>query len=139
MMSVSFDLDSRGLPNGREFRFDGPIRRFAGQRYWMGMVLKITWTDRTSGELRALAGKCRDGAQVRRLTTLAAVLDGCSRSQAAQANGMDRQTLRDWVHRYNDEGVDGLKSRASPGRTPCRGHRRRRDRRSPDLHPAQPV
>ena len=31
---------------------------------------------------------------------------------------MDRQTLRDWVHRYNREGVDGLKSRCSPGPTP---------------------
>ena len=31
---------------------------------------------------------------------------------------MERQTLRDWVHRYNDEGVDGLKSRSSPGRAP---------------------
>jgi transposase len=31
---------------------------------------------------------------------------------------MDRQTLRDWVHRYNAAGVDGLKSRTSPGREP---------------------
>ena len=29
---------------------------------------------------------------------------------------MDRQTLRDWVHRYNAEGIDGLKSHTSPGR-----------------------
>jgi transposase len=29
---------------------------------------------------------------------------------------MDRQTLRDWVHRYNDAGVAGLHSRVSPGR-----------------------
>ena len=32
---------------------------------------------------------------------------------------MDRQTLRDWVHRYNGEGVEGLKSRSSPGRAPA--------------------
>ena len=31
---------------------------------------------------------------------------------------MDRQTLRDWVHRYNGEGIDGLKSRSAPGRAP---------------------
>jgi transposase len=31
---------------------------------------------------------------------------------------MDRQTLRDWVHRYNEGGVDALKSRENPGRTP---------------------
>jgi hypothetical protein len=33
----------------------------------MGRPLTITRTDRSSGELRALSAKCRDGAQVRRL------------------------------------------------------------------------
>ena len=28
---------------------------------------------------------------------------------------MDRQTLRDWVHRYNAEGLDGLRDRPHPG------------------------
>ncbi len=28
---------------------------------------------------------------------------------------MDRQTLRDWVHRYNDEGLDGLCNRLLSG------------------------
>ena len=46
------------------------------------------------------------------------ILDGASRHQAAQQTGMDRQTLRDWVHRYNDLGVDGLISRSAPGRAP---------------------
>jgi transposase len=32
---------------------------------------------------------------------------------------MDRQTLRDWVHRYNADGVEGLKSRQPPGRVPA--------------------
>jgi putative transposase len=32
---------------------------------------------------------------------------------------MDRQTLRDWVHRYNEEGVAGLKSRTAPGPEPA--------------------
>jgi transposase len=31
---------------------------------------------------------------------------------------MDRQTLRDWVHRYNDEGLDGLSDRRAPGPSP---------------------
>ena len=31
---------------------------------------------------------------------------------------MDRQTLRDWVHRYNAEGVDGLLDRPRSGREP---------------------
>src|ERR1700688_355114 len=30
--------------------------------------------------------------------------------------GMDRQTLRDWVHHYNAEGIGGLSNRRSPGR-----------------------
>jgi len=84
----------------------------------MGTALEISRTDHTSGALRALAGKCRDGAQVRRILALALVLDGRPRSQAALSNGMDRQTLRDWVHRYNEAGVEGLQSRPPPGRPP---------------------
>jgi putative transposase len=40
-------------------------------------------------------------------------------SAAAQLSGMDRQTLRDWVHRHNVNGVAGLSSRRSPGRPPA--------------------
>jgi transposase len=39
---------------------------------------------------------------------LAAVLDGMNRTDAARIGGMDRQTLRDWVHRFNQLGPDGL-------------------------------
>ena len=86
----------------------------------MGAALWITRRDYTSVELRALSSRCADGAQVRRLLALALalVLEGHSRTEAAALNGMDRQTLRDWVHRYNAEGVEGLKSRLSPGRAP---------------------
>jgi transposase-like protein len=42
--------------------------------------------------------------------------DGASRLDAARQAGMDRQTLRDWVHRYNDAGIDGLVSRKPLGR-----------------------
>ena len=52
------------------------------------------------------------------MLALALVLEGRSRSEAAALNGMDRQTLRDWVHRYNAAGIEGLKSRQSPGREP---------------------
>ena len=84
----------------------------------MGKALWVTRTEHTPAELRAFAAKSKDGAQVRRLLAIALVLEGCSRSQAAELSGMDRQTLRDWVHRYNDEGIDGLKSRRAPGRAP---------------------
>ena len=84
----------------------------------MGVPLEITRMDHTGAELRALSGRCSDGAQVRRILSLAMVLEGRSRTEAAELGGMDRQTLRDWVHRYNALGVEGLKSRRSPGRAP---------------------
>ena len=34
-----------------------------------------------------------------------------SREASAQAAGMDRQTQRDWVIRYNEIGIDGLLDR----------------------------
>ena len=45
------------------------------------------------------------------MLALALVLEGTSRTDAAQAAGMDRQTLRDWVHRFNEEGLAGLTGR----------------------------
>jgi transposase len=53
-----------------------------------------------------------------RLLAIALVLDGHSRAEAAEKKGMDRQTLSDWVHRYNATGIDGLQSCHSPGATP---------------------
>jgi transposase len=82
----------------------------------MGQPIEITRTDFSAAELRALAAKTGDGAVVRRLLALALVLEGCCRDEAASQNGMTRQTLCDWVHRYNAEGVAGLQSRTSSGR-----------------------
>ena len=67
-------------------------------------------------ELRRLAKRCRDPRQVRRLLALAAAYDGMSRADAAKVGGMDRQTLRDWAHRFNEDGPDGLTNRAGAGR-----------------------
>jgi transposase len=53
------------------------------------------------------------------MLALALLLDDYSRSKAAALNGMDRQTRRDWVHRYTALGVEGLKSRHSPGPPPA--------------------
>jgi transposase len=82
----------------------------------MGKPVEIIRDENSAAELRALASSTRDGRVVRRLLALALVLEGESREEAAQLNGMDRQTLRDWVHRYNEEGVAGLYPRAVPGR-----------------------
>jgi transposase len=84
----------------------------------MGKPLAITRTEHSADELRACASKSRDGAQVRRLLALAFILDGHTRTEAAERAGMDRQTLRDWVHRYNAEGIEGLKSGHGPGKPP---------------------
>jgi len=84
----------------------------------MGQAIIITRTDHTAAELRALAAKCRNGAPVRRLLAIALILEGRSRTEAAEQSGMDRQTLRDWVHRYNADGIAGLESRRNDGREP---------------------
>ena len=80
------------------------------------MALEITRGDLSADELRLAARRTKDSAQARRLLALAQVLDGHSRSAAALAGAMDRQTLRDWVHRYNAEGVQGLCDRPRSGR-----------------------
>ena len=85
----------------------------------MGNPVAIKRTEHSADDLRALASKCRDGAQVRRLLALALVLKGGSRTEAAKRTGMDRQTLRDWVHRYNADGVAGLRSGHGPGKPPA--------------------
>ena len=59
--------------------------------------------------MRRLAKETRNAKQSQRLLSLAAVLDSLSREDAARLGGMDRQTLRDWVHRFNEQGPDGLK------------------------------
>ena len=65
-----------------------------------------------------MATTVKDAGQARRLLALAAVYDGQSREEAARIGGMDRQTLRDWVLRFNERGPDGLINVKSPGRRP---------------------
>ena len=47
---------------------------------------------------------------------IANILSGMSRFSAAKLAGMDRQTLRDWVHRFNAEGIEGLRNHKPTGR-----------------------
>ena len=81
----------------------------------MGKAIAITRLDLTAADLRASATKAKDASAARRMLCLAMVLEGSDRTTAAEACGMDRQTLRDWVHRYNAEGLRGLYDRKSPG------------------------
>jgi len=80
----------------------------------MGQAIGVRG-DFKAGEVRRLAKRARDVGQARRLLAIAAVLDGASRAEAAKVGGMDRQTLRDWVIRFNEHGPDGLINLASPG------------------------
>ena len=74
--------------------------------------------DFTAPDLRRLAGKAKNADQARRLLALAAVYDGMDRATAARIGGMDRQTLRDWAHRFNEYGPDGLINIKPVGRRP---------------------
>jgi transposase len=72
--------------------------------------------DFEADELRWLARAVKDANQARRLLAIAAICDGMDREEAARIGGMDRQTLRDWVHRFNAQGPDGLINIKPPGR-----------------------
>ena len=52
------------------------------------------------------------------MLAIAAILDGAPRAEAARIGGMDRQTLRDWVIRFNEQGPEGLINMVSPGSPP---------------------
>ena len=74
--------------------------------------------DRTSTVLRKLVKGESDGRVARRILAIANALDGMSREAAARSAGMDRQTLRDWVIRYNEHGIEALHDRWGDGRPP---------------------
>ena len=67
---------------------------------------------------RALVRRSKDANQSRRLLALAAVLDGHTRVEAAKIGSMDRQTLRNWVHRFNGSSPEELIDRKAPGQAP---------------------
>ena len=74
--------------------------------------------DYSAAELRRLAAVTKNANQSRRLLSLAAVVDGMNRTEAARIGGMGRQTLRDWVHRFNVHGAEGLLDSWSMGPEP---------------------
>ena len=67
-------------------------------------------------ELRRLARSECNGRVSSRMLALAHALEGMDRGQAARLAGMDRQTLRDWVIRFNEAGLEGLRDRPKSGR-----------------------
>ena len=83
----------------------------------MGASIEVR-RDYSPRDLQDLARRSKDANQSRWLLALAAVLDGQRRAAAAKICGMDRQTLRDWVHRFNTEGPEGPLDRKAPGQVP---------------------
>jgi transposase len=83
----------------------------------MSKAVAITRDEHDASALRRLAARSREADAARRMLAIALVLEGSSRAAAATACGMDRQTLRDWVLRYNAEGIAGLSDRVA-GRGP---------------------
>ena len=76
-------------------------------------------TDHTAEGLKALAGSCKDKNQFRSLSAIARVMEGehtCA--EIARQACVDRQTLCDWVNRYNARSADGLKDMQRSGRPP---------------------
>ena len=79
------------------------------------MAVGIVRDDLNAAGFRSAAAASRDGAAARRMLALALVVEGVDRTTAARTCGMDRQTLRDWVHRYNEAGLGGLSARPHGG------------------------
>src|SRR5438270_5556269 len=75
------------------------------------MAVEITRLDLSAADLRCEAARSQDAKAARRMLAIALVLEGRARGDAARSCGMDRQTLRDWVHSYNARGVKGLANR----------------------------
>ena len=84
----------------------------------MPKALTITRDDSTAAELREAATRSNDADATRRMLALALVLEGYKRGEAGKLCGMDRQTLRDWVLRYNAERIAGLCNRIAAGPKP---------------------
>lgn len=75
------------------------------------MAVAITRLEVSAADLRDAAAQTQDAKAARRMLAIALVMDGWPREAAAEACAMDRQTLRDWVHRYNELGLEGLYDR----------------------------
>jgi transposase len=94
------------IPSFRMIRREGFVRALTIRR------------DRTPAVLRKLAKAEADARVARRPLAIANALSGMGRKEAAEAAGMDRQALRDWVIRYNAHGPDGLYDCWGDGRPP---------------------
>src|SRR6187200_697529 len=96
----------------------------------MAMTVAITRLDLSATDLREAAAQTQDAKAARRMLAIALVLEDWSR-EAAAACAMDRQTLHDWVHRYNELGLEGLFDQPRRNGPRSRLSQRRRSNLSP--------
>lgn len=102
---------TRGLLCGLPTVTAAVIRCSLVRGRWDVAGITIARDEHDAASLRRAASRSRDADAARRMLAPALMLEGASRADAARAAGMDRQTLRDWVHRYNAEGLAGLSAR----------------------------
>ena len=72
----------------------------------------------TAAELAKLAKRERDARVKGRIVAVRYLRLGHTVPEASDALGMSERQLRNWVHRYNAEGVAGLCDRPRPGQPP---------------------
>jgi len=104
MIPDALTVDSDVIPLGPLLWFALPL----GLAWETIMAVAMTRQDVSVGDLRREAGRTRDAKAARRMLAIACVMEGQSREDAAEVCGMDRQALRDWVHRFNADGLAGL-------------------------------
>ncbi len=75
----------------------------------------IVQTSLTPDELAKIAKKEPNPRVRQRLLAVRLVVMGNSVPQAAKAVGLKQRQSRNWIHRFNAEGVDGLRDRQRPG------------------------
>lgn len=82
------------------------------------MPVYIARDDYSAAELRLEARAAGNGRESVRLLLIANLLDGMEREEAAAAVGLSAVRSYEWVHRYEEEGVAGLRDRPRRGRRP---------------------
>src|SRR5918994_6579860 len=92
------------------FEHDSVLRP-AGETAMAARGLAIRMDVASAPELRRRAKKEPRRRTAQRMLAIANALDGMSRADAARAAGIERQSLRDAVVRFNVEGLAGLVDR----------------------------
>src|SRR3954471_2087854 len=70
-----------------------------------------------AAELRGLARR-ESGRVCQRVMMIANMLEGMEHEEAARLAGLSRSAAYEWHNRYEEDGLEGLRERARPGRQP---------------------